>query len=177
MITLWYLFTRSSKITSAPWILRESYPLPLNFSAAITSSSPEETFNLGENLAFYLEKGSIVALEGPLGAGKTCFAKGIASGLGVIDELTSPTYTIISEYQGFSPRAKDYNIPIYHIDAYRLRGNDDFSAIGGEEIVFGNGISIIEWSDNIPGFIPPEAFMVKFDILESNKRVISISRT
>ena len=111
-----------------------------------------------------------MALTGPLGAGKTCFAKGIASGLGISENVTSPTYTIISEYEG-TLRGKE-SIPFYHIDAYRLRGNDDFSTIGGEEIVFGKGISVIEWSEHIPDFIPAYAIEVDIEIENGNKRII-----
>ena len=132
------------------------------------SSSPEETFTLGMRLASLLEKGSIVALSGPLGAGKTCFTKGIAAEIGVKEELTSPTYTIVSEYEG--------SRHFYHIDVYRLRGDDDFAAIGGEEIVFGDGISVIEWSERIPAFIPPDAFKVDIEIIEDGKRRIRFYR-
>lgn len=154
----------------------ESCLPPLDFPALITSSNPEETFNLGKNLSTYLEKGSIIALNGPLGAGKTCFAKGIAKGLGVDEEVTSPTYTIVSEYCGFLPGQGQTRVTIFHIDAYRLNGEDDFSAIGGEEIIFGDGISIIEWSDHIPGFIPPGAFVVDIGICNDGKRIIRIAK-
>ena len=134
--------------------------------AIFTSSSPDETFTLGKNIAPLLEKGSIVALYGPLGAGKTCLAKGIGEGFGVKEELTSPTYTIISEYEA--------NLPLYHIDAYRLRGNDDFSAIGGEEIINGEGVYIIEWSDRIEESIPDYAIRINIQIIEDNIRRIHI---
>ena len=141
--------------------------------AAFISLSGEETFALGKRLSPMLGKGDVVALSGPLGAGKTCFAKGIAGGLGIGDEITSPSYAIVSEYECLIGSEK---IPVYHIDAYRLEGNDDFSAIGGEEIVFGNGISIVEWSDRIPDFIPPEAYRVDIDMIEDNKRSVKIAR-
>ena len=136
-----------------------------------TSSSPEETFDLGIRLAPALEKGSIVAFRGPLGAGKTCFIKGIARGLGVAEEVTSPTYTIVSEYEG---TLSGEPVTLYHIDAYRLGGNDDFSVIGGEEIIFNNEISVIEWSERIPDFIPPGAIRVDIEIAEDGKRIIRI---
>jgi len=133
-----------------------------------TSTGEEETLSLGRRLAPLLKSGSIVALRGTLGAGKTCFAKGIARGLGIEEELTSPTYSIVSEYECTN------KIPLYHIDAYRLNGNDDFSAIGGEEIVFGKGISLIEWSDRIEAFIPPDAFRVDIKINEDGTRLIRV---
>lgn len=119
---------------------------------------------LGERIARFLHQGSIVALRGGLGAGKTYLTKGIARGLGVSEEVTSPTYTIISEYEG--------NLPFYHIDAYRLQGDDDFSALGGEEILYGAGVSVIEWSERIS--IPEYAIIVELEIRESNHRKILI---
>jgi len=140
-------------------------------TGSFQTRSEDETIALGEHLAPMLEKGDVVALKGPLGAGKTCFTKGIARGLGIGEELTSPSYAIVCEYECLVGSEKT---PFYHIDAYRLGGNDDFSAIGGEEIVFGNGISVIEWSERIPAFIPPGAYRVDFEILEGNKRSIRL---
>ena len=128
---------------------------------------------MGKDLADLLEKGSVVALTGPLGAGKTCFAKGIACGLGISENVTSPTYTIISEYEG-RLQGED-PVPFYHIDAYRLQDSDDFSLIGGEEIVFGNGISVIEWSEHILNFIPDTAVKVEIQIESDEKRTIRIN--
>ena len=143
---------------------------PINLPASFSSSSPEETFALGERLASLLQNGSIVALKGPLGAGKTCFAKGIARALGVAEEVSSPTYTIVSEYGAFLQAGPP--VTLYHIDAYRLRGSDDFSAIGGEEIVFSDGISLIEWSERIEDFIPPQALRVDIEIADGGRRLI-----
>ena len=125
----------------------------------------------GENMARDLKKGSIVAIEGPLGAGKTVFVKGIARGLGIEEQVTSPTYTIISEYSGILNGEK---ITIFHIDAYRLTGSEDFLAIGGEEIIFGNDISLIEWSEKISGVIPPTAIKVIIEIKRDNERLIRV---
>jgi len=156
----------------ATWIQTENFPISL--PALFASLSPEETFSAGKNLAPLLTKGSIVALKGPLGAGKTCFAKGIARGLSVEEEITSPTYTIVSEYEAFT-FAGDPAV-LYHIDAYRLKGSDDFSAIGGEDILFADGISLIEWSERIEDFIPPQALRVDIELGEGGKRFIRIYR-
>ncbi|MDR0378083.1 MAG: tRNA (adenosine(37)-N6)-threonylcarbamoyltransferase complex ATPase subunit type 1 TsaE [Spirochaetaceae bacterium] len=131
----------------------------------VISGSPEETSAAGERLAESLKPGSVVALRGKLGAGKTCFTKGIARFLGIEEEVTSPTYTIVSEYDG--------KIPLYHIDAYRLNGDDDFSALGGEEILSGGGVSVIEWSERIPASIPPAAVIVELEILPEGGRKIT----
>ena len=163
-------------------MLVENYPNNPSFHnlpVLITSLSPEETINAGRSFSAYLGEGDIVAFRGILGAGKTCFIKGIALGLGITEEVTSPTYTIISEYEVFLTGKTHMcakSIPFYHVDAYRLEGNDDFSAIGGDEIVFGKGISVIEWSERIPNFIPPGAFKVDIEIKQNQKRLIHIYR-
>jgi len=166
-----------------PWIPAGNSPI--SFPVSVTSSSPEETFALGEALSVLLKKGDIVALKGPLGAGKTCFVKGIARGLGVKEDVTSPTYTIVSEYEASPPPIEQAGAEtaalkspavIYHIDAYRLRGNDDFTAIGGEDIIFADGISLIEWSERIEDFIPAKAIRVDIAISEDGKRLIRMYR-
>jgi tRNA threonylcarbamoyladenosine biosynthesis protein TsaE len=130
------------------------------------SSSPEETIALGERIAKMLQEGSVVALRGGLGVGKTYLTKGIARGLGVMEEITSPTYTVISEYQG--------RFPFYHIDAYRLRGDDDFSSLGGEDLLYGSGVSVIEWSERLPHSIPEDALIIELEIIEQGRRRIQI---
>jgi tRNA threonylcarbamoyladenosine biosynthesis protein TsaE len=137
------------------------------FLVKYIAASPEETMAIGEKIAAGLGRGSVVALRGGLGAGKTCLAKGIARGLGIREELTSPTYTILSEYA-------EGNLPFYHIDAYRLGGDDDFQAIGGEDYIYGDGIALVEWSDRIPGAIPASALVVSISILEDGRRVIEV---
>ncbi|MDR1948011.1 MAG: tRNA (adenosine(37)-N6)-threonylcarbamoyltransferase complex ATPase subunit type 1 TsaE [Spirochaetaceae bacterium] len=142
--------------------------MPEGFLADITvfSTAPGETMAWGERIGRLLPRGSVVALRGGLGAGKTCFAKGIARGLGVDEEITSPTYTIISEYEG--------SLPLYHIDAYRLAGDEDFCALGAEELLYGNGVSVIEWSERIPRSIPAGAVFVELEFAGEEKRKIRI---
>jgi tRNA threonylcarbamoyladenosine biosynthesis protein TsaE len=137
------------------------------FLVNIVSSSPAETIAAGERIAGLLHEGSIVALRGGLGAGKTCLTKGIARGLGITEEITSPTFTIISEYQG--------KLPFYHIDAYRLGGDDDFTALGGEDLLYGKGISVIEWSERLPHTVPQNALVVEIEISGADKRIIRIT--
>jgi tRNA threonylcarbamoyladenosine biosynthesis protein TsaE len=116
-----------------------------------------------------LVPGSVVALRGGLGAGKTCLAKGIARGLGVEEEVKSPTYTIISEYE---TRGKT---PFYHIDAYRLGGDEDFEALGGRELFCDDGIAVIEWSEKIPTSLPEDSILVEIEILDGEKRRFRVS--
>ena len=122
---------------------------------------------IGEKIAAGLGRGSVVALRGGLGVGKTCLAKGIARGLGIREELTSPTYTIVSEYAA-GP------LTFYHIDAYRLGGDGEFQDLGGDEYLYGGGIAVVEWSDRIPGSIPPSAVLVAISILADGRRSITV---
>jgi tRNA threonylcarbamoyladenosine biosynthesis protein TsaE len=128
------------------------------------SSSPEETLLLGEEIGKSLAPGSIVTLKGQLGAGKTVFAGGIARALGITETITSPTYTIINEY------GKD--IPLYHIDTYRLAGDDDFILTGAEELLYGQGICIIEWPERLSLLPEDKIFAVEIIIMEDGKRKI-----
>ena len=150
-----------------PLIQAENCQTSLDLPAFIICSTVDDTVSLGKTLAGLLKKGSVVALKGPLGAGKTYFAKGIAMALGVKDAVTSPSYTIVSEYDGV---LQGNSIKIFHIDAYRLAGNDDFSAIGGEEMIYGKGISIIEWCERVPEFINKGAIRVDIQIMDDEKR-------
>jgi tRNA threonylcarbamoyladenosine biosynthesis protein TsaE len=133
------------------------------YKEAYISSSPLETMRLGEKIGGLLKPGGIVALKGNLGAGKTVFARGIARALGVTEDLTSPTYTIISEYPG-----ADMNV--YHMDAYRLSGHDDFVLAGGEDLLYGGGVCIVEWPERLR--LPGAVFSVEIEILEDGKRRI-----
>ena len=108
-----------------------------------------------------------MALQGTLGSGKTVFAAGIANGLGIGENITSPTYTIINEYAG-SP-------VLYHIDAYRLDDDRDFRNIGGDEIINSAGISVIEWSERIPESLPDNAIKVSIEITGPSSRLIKIN--
>jgi tRNA threonylcarbamoyladenosine biosynthesis protein TsaE len=140
--------------------------LTADFPVECSSGSPEETLALGERIGRSLKPGAVVALRGGLGAGKTCLAKGIARGLGVEETVTSPTYTIISEYRG--------RVPLYHIDAYRLAGDEDFEGLGGMEFVGGEGVAIIEWSERIPRSLPPEHISIEIIPEEGERRVFRI---
>jgi tRNA threonylcarbamoyladenosine biosynthesis protein TsaE len=131
-----------------------------------TSHSPEETGAFGERLARKLRPGSVIALRGGLAAGKTCLTGGIARGLGISENVTSPTYTIISEYEG--------TVPLYHIDAYRLNGDEDFANTGAEELMSGKGITVIEWSERIPHSIPPDAIIIEIAITGPQSRLLRI---
>jgi len=126
---------------------------------------------LGERIASSLKPGSVVALYGGLGAGKTCLAKGLARGLGIKENITSPTYTIVSEYRACLDGRV---IPLYHIDAYRLNGDEDFESTGAGEFIGGEGITIIEWSERIPLSIPRDAITVEIEITGLQSRIFRV---
>jgi tRNA threonylcarbamoyladenosine biosynthesis protein TsaE len=126
---------------------------------------------LGKRFAEKLKKGSVVALKGGLGAGKTCLVKGIARGLGLSENITSPTYTIVSEY---SVQLNGEIVPLYHIDAYRLNGDEDFENTGAEELMGGGGIAIIEWSERIPRSIPADAITMEIEITGPQSRLFRV---
>jgi len=132
----------------------------------LVSNSPQDTFAAGRKIAGILSAGSVVALRGTLGSGKTLLAAGIAGGLGIGENITSPTYTIINEYPS-SP-------VFYHIDVYRLKGDRDFQEIGGVEILNSHGISVIEWSELIPKSLPENALTISLEITGPSSRLIKI---
>lgn len=122
---------------------------------AIESKSPEETFRLGAALGRLAEPGLVVALKGPLGAGKTMFARGVAEGAGANPlGVTSPTFVLIQEYPG--------RIPIFHFDAYRLTKDLDFEDLGVEEYFYGEGVCLVEWADRVERLLPLERIEVTF---------------
>ncbi|SFF98751.1 tRNA threonylcarbamoyladenosine biosynthesis protein TsaE [Desulfotomaculum arcticum] len=116
------------------------------FSIKLKSSL--ETKHLGELLGSLLQPGDIVTLNGELGAGKTCMAKGIAVGLGISDHITSPTFTLINEYTG--------KTPLFHMDVYRLGTPDELEDLGYEEYFYGQGVTLIEWAGLIEEYLPPD---------------------
>jgi tRNA threonylcarbamoyladenosine biosynthesis protein TsaE len=127
------------------------------------SASPEETLDIGAKLGGRLKPGGIVALSGTLGAGKTVLARGIARALGVEEELLSPTYTIINEYETGI-------MPFYHMDAYRLSGDEDFRLSGGEEKLYGTGVSVLEWPERVA--LPPSVLRVTIELMSDGRRHI-----
>jgi tRNA threonylcarbamoyladenosine biosynthesis protein TsaE len=137
-----------------------------DFPIELVTESPDETFDIGRRIAALLLPGSIIALNGVLGSGKTYLTKGIAFGLGINENITSPTYTIINEYE--APCA------FYHIDAYRLNGDKDFEDIGGNEIIESGCICVIEWSDKIQKSIPEEKIAIHLEITGHSSRLIRI---
>lgn len=117
-------------------------------SISIKSYSENDTLFIGQVLAGQFKKGTIAALFGELGSGKTTLVRGIASGLGVVEPITSPTYTIMNCYPG--------TISIYHFDFYRLSSNSEFNDLGLDDYFYGDGLSLIEWPDRIFDRLPQQ---------------------
>ncbi|HHY59695.1 MAG TPA: tRNA (adenosine(37)-N6)-threonylcarbamoyltransferase complex ATPase subunit type 1 TsaE [Clostridia bacterium] len=122
----------------------------------VVTKNSLETQNLGRLLGQLLQPGDVLVVSGDLGAGKTTFVQGLATGLGIQAPVTSPTFTIIHEYEG--PRC-----PFYHIDAYRLEDPREVEELGLEEYLHGNGIAAVEWAENIAPWLPSDYLCVKIN--------------
>lgn len=132
----------------------------------IISASQSETETVGERLAQKLGRGEVIGLTGDVGAGKTHFTKGVARGLGVPGEITSPTFTLVHEY-------KRGRLPFYHFDFYRLERLEELVAIGFEEYLDANGVCVIEWADRFPEALPERTRWVHFEIAAGDERQIA----
>jgi len=135
--------------------------------ATYISDSPSATETAGREFAAELSAGSIVALTGPLGGGKTRFVKGVAAGIGATGEVTSPTFTLIHEYTGG-------RVPVYHFDFFRIEDRQSADRLGLDEYFFGDGICVVEWAEKFPELIPPGARWVSFETKSETKRLITI---
>ena len=120
------------------------------------TNSEKETFELGKNLGEQAKAGQIFCLNGDLGVGKTVFTQGFAKGLGIEENVNSPTFTIIQVYE-------EGRIPLYHFDVYRIGDPEEMYEIGYEEYFFGEGVCLIEWSKLIEELIPEEAINIEID--------------
>jgi tRNA threonylcarbamoyladenosine biosynthesis protein TsaE len=134
------------------------------------SHSPEETEHIGEMLGRRLRPGTVVAYRGGLGMGKTAFTRGLARGLGCAGRVTSPTFTIVNEYDGATP--------LFHFDMYRLGSSDELFDIGWEDYLTRGGVCAVEWSENVREALPPDAVTVTIARCPENDswRSITIER-
>ncbi|MDF7823721.1 tRNA (adenosine(37)-N6)-threonylcarbamoyltransferase complex ATPase subunit type 1 TsaE [Pontiellaceae bacterium B12227] len=119
----------------------------------VETNSPEETWELAAEIADELQAGTVMALHGDLGAGKTCFIQGFAVALGIDEPVTSPTYTLIGEYEG--------RLPFHHLDLYRLSGPEEALGLGLEEYFDVNGITAIEWAERAEGLLPDDLLHIE----------------
>ncbi|MTI53457.1 tRNA (adenosine(37)-N6)-threonylcarbamoyltransferase complex ATPase subunit type 1 TsaE [Geosporobacter ferrireducens] len=136
----------------------------------LTSHDPKETDQIGYKLGTLLQKGDVVCLTGDLGAGKTTMTQAIARGLGVKEDVTSPTFALIHEYNG--------RMPVYHFDVYRIRNIEELEDLGYEEYFYGQGVCIIEWASQIREVIPKEHLWIHIQQgVECDSREIRIEGT
>jgi tRNA threonylcarbamoyladenosine biosynthesis protein TsaE len=130
------------------------------------SRDPAETQAIGERLGTRLTPGAVIACTGELGAGKTCFLQGLARGLGVTSGVTSPTFVLVNHYRG--------RMPIYHLDAYRTGSLTELVDLGLEEMLHGDGVTVIEWADKLLPLLPPRTIHVHLEGLGDEPREITI---
>ena len=135
--------------------------------ATFISNSPVETEAIGRRFAKDVEVGSVLALKGELGSGKTLFTKGLVAGLGTNAAVASPTFTIIHEYP-------DGRLPVYHFDFFRLEDRQSVTRLGLDDYFFGDGVSVIEWADRFAELVPAHARWILFEIKSENTRAISV---
>jgi tRNA threonylcarbamoyladenosine biosynthesis protein TsaE len=138
-----------------------------NFEWVFTTSAPEETQKLGFVIGELVMPGDWIGLSGDLGAGKTCFVKGVARGLSADPTalVTSPTFVLLQIYPG--------RIPLYHFDLYRIHALSELSDIGYEEYWEGDGLCVVEWPDQVPDSNPGRGLLLSFVIVDENVRTIS----
>jgi tRNA threonylcarbamoyladenosine biosynthesis protein TsaE len=135
--------------------------------ATFISNNPAETEAIGQRFAKDVNAGSILALKGELGSGKTQLVKGLVAGLGSGAAVTSPTFTILHEYSSG-------RFPVYHFDFFRLEDRQSVARLGLDDYFFGDGVSVIEWADRFPEFIPGQARWILFEIKSENTRAITL---
>jgi tRNA threonylcarbamoyladenosine biosynthesis protein TsaE len=134
--------------------------------ATFISNSPAETEAMGQQFAEEIGIGSILALRGDLGSGKTVFVKGLVAGLESRADVTSPTFTILHEY-------RVGRLPVYHFDFFRLENRESIMRLGLDDYFFGDGVSVIEWAERFPELIPQQARWISFEIKSANQRAIT----
>ena len=133
----------------------------------IKTTSVRKTISIGKSLGKQLSPGDVICLTGELGSGKTCFVKGIAEGLGIKGKVvTSPTFIIIREYKG--------RIPLYHVDLYRIGFIDDIRDIGMDEMVYGSGVTAIEWAERISDRLPDDRIDITLKWVDDKTRSIEM---
>ncbi|MCA8999115.1 MAG: tRNA (adenosine(37)-N6)-threonylcarbamoyltransferase complex ATPase subunit type 1 TsaE [Planctomycetaceae bacterium] len=132
-----------------------------------TSSSLADTRTIGRRIGELLQPGDVIALIGPLGAGKTHFVQAIGESFGIArEEINSPTFVLIQEYDG--------RVPICHIDAYRLADVDEFLELGADELLGGDAICLIEWADRVADVLPKDQIIVEIRVIDETSRQFQV---
>lgn len=137
----------------------------------IETRTSEETFQLGKRLGETAQRGDIYALVGDLGVGKTVFSKGFAEGLAIDEVISSPTFTLINEYQGG-------RLPLYHFDIYRIEEAEELDAIGFQDYIYGDGVCLVEWANRTPEIFPEHTVWIKIekDYMQEDYRKVSVDQ-
>lgn len=146
-------------------------PTPESESIRITSNSVDETIRTGMHLGELLAPGDVICLSGDLGAGKTALARGIAAGWRALEAVTSPTFTLIHEHH------RDDGHMLFHVDCYRLHGETDAWTIGLEDLLYGDGIVVIEWPENIAAALPKNRLWIAIALTGDTERVFTLTAT
>ena len=129
-----------------------------------TVRTAEEMEALGRSIGEKCTPGTVISLRGSLGAGKTVFAKGVARSLGIQEAIVSPTFTLVQEYEG--------RLPMYHMDLYRITSEDDFQMIGGEDMLYSDGVTLVEWSEIINDTLPIGTLFVQITVNDDQSRTV-----
>ena len=133
---------------------------------SLLTRSEAETYDAGRNVAARLRVGDVVVLSGPLGAGKTVVARGLAAGLGVHpEEVRSPTFTLVNPYQG--------RVPVYHLDLYRIEKPAELDELGLEEILGGDGVAVVEWGERLGRWLPPHCLTIMVEDRGGSERLLT----
>ena len=132
----------------------------------VTCRTAQDMEELGRSIGETCAPGCVISLRGSLGAGKTVFAKGVARSLGIQEAIVSPTFTLVQEYEG--------RIPMYHMDLYRITSEEDFQMIGGEDLLYSDGVCLIEWSEIINCLLPNGTLFVEIKVNEDQSRTVTL---
>ena len=130
----------------------------------IITKTPQELEYLGKRMAQLVRPGDFLALDGDLGAGKTLFTQGMAQGLEIAEDITSPTFTIIHEYQSGK-------LPLYHMDVYRLKQPEELYDLGYEEYFYGEGVTVVEWAQLIAPLLPEEYLGIEIAVVPEGREL------
>lgn len=145
--------------------MKQISPSPIEY-LEFSSSSADDSQAVAKTIAPFFRSGDVLCIEGRLGAGKTCFTQGLALGLGISEAVTSPSFPIIQEYQG--------DLPLYHMDLYRLNSSDEVIETGAQELFFGDGLCVIEWPDRAQDLLPETSFHLDIDICDDQRRIFRL---
>lgn len=132
----------------------------------LVCKTEDDMVKLGNRFGRLAKPGMVISLRGSLGAGKTVFARGVARSLGIEEAIVSPTFTLVQEYDG--------TLPMYHMDLYRISSQEDFEMIGGEDMLYSDGVCLIEWSEIIHDMLPKDTIFINITVNPDQSRTVEI---